>query len=76
MQTSPIRVKARTHKLLKQMAERENKPMSEVVDAAVECYRRGQLFEAADTAYRRARLKQDPDLAAWENALADGLGEG
>lgn len=49
--------------------------MSEVVDAAVERYRRGQLFEAADTAYRRTRGKKDSDLAAWENALADGLRE-
>ena len=75
MKTGPIRVKARTHRTLKQMAEHERRRISEVVDAAVERYRRGQLFEAADTAYRRARGKKNPDLAVWENALADGLGE-
>jgi hypothetical protein len=75
MKTSPIRVKARTHELLKQMAEHEKKPIADVVDAAIERYRRGRLFEVADAAYRRARGKKDPDMAAWENALADGLGD-
>ena len=42
---------------------------------AVERYRRAQLFEAADVAYRRAGAKRDPALDAWENALADGLPE-
>ena len=56
MKTSRIRVKGlRTHKLLKQMAEHEKKPIADVVDAAIERYRRGQLFEVADAAYRRAR---------------------
>jgi hypothetical protein len=42
---------------------------------AVERYRRAQLFEAADVAYRRAGANRDADLDAWENALADGLPE-
>jgi predicted DNA-binding protein len=75
MKTSPIRVKERTHKLLKQMAEHEKKTIADVVDAAIERYRRGQLFEVADAAYRNSRGKKDPDMAAWENALADGLGD-
>lgn len=75
MKTTPVRVKERTHSLLKQMARHERKPIADVLDDAVERYRRGRLFEAADTAYRRAGSK-DAELAAWENALADGLPEG
>ena len=48
----------------------------DVLDDVVERYRREQLFEAADVAYRRAGTKKDRDLDAWENALADGLREG
>ena len=76
MKTSPVRVKARTHSLLKQMARHQRRPIPDVLDDAVERYRREQLFEAADVAYRRAGTKKDRDLDAWENALADGLREG
>ena len=76
MKTSPVRVKARTHSLLKQMAQHQRRPIPDVLDDAVEQYRREQLFEAADAAYRRAGTTKDRDLDAWENALADGLPEG
>jgi hypothetical protein len=73
MKSSPVRVKARTHLLLKQMAQHQRRPIPEVLDDAVERYRRSQLFEAADDAYRREGDKKDRDLEAWQNALADGL---
>jgi len=75
MKTTPVRVKARTHSLLKQMAQHQKRPIPDVLDEAVERYRRGQLFEAADVAYRRAGAKRDPELDAWDIALADGLPE-
>ena len=75
MKTSPVRVKARTHSVLKQMAQHQRRPIPDVLDDAVEQYRREQLFEAADVAYRRAGTTKDRDLDAWENALADGLPE-
>jgi len=55
------------------MAKHEKQSISEVADPAVERYRRGQLFEVADAAYRVARGKEDPDMAAWDKAMADGL---
>ena len=76
MKTSPVRVKARTHSLLKQMAQHQRRPIPDVLDDAVERYRRAELFEAADAAYRHAGAKNDRDLDAWQNALADGLPEG
>lgn len=73
MKTTPVRVKARTHSLLKQMAEHQRRPIPDVLDDAVERYRRAQLFAAADVAYRRAANKNDREQQAWKNALADGL---
>ena len=43
------------------------------LNAAVERYRREQLFEIADAAYRRGLGKRDTDMAAWGSALGDGL---
>ena len=45
----------------------------DALEDAVERYRRAQLFEAADVAYRQARAIRDPDLDGWENTLADGI---
>jgi hypothetical protein len=73
MKSSPVRVKARTHLLLKQMAQHQRRPIPEVLDDAVERYRRSQLFEVADVAYSRDSAEKDRDLDAWQNALADGL---
>ena len=57
------------------MAEHQQRPIPEVLDDAVERYRREQLFEVADIAYRRAGAKTDSDIDAWQNALADGVPE-
>jgi hypothetical protein len=75
MKSAPVRVKARTHQVLKQIAKHRGTPVADVIDDAVERYRRLQLFEAADAAYRKAQGKNDPELLAWQNALADGLPE-
>jgi len=54
---------------------KQQRPIHDVRDEAVERYRREQLFEVADVAYRRAGAKRDSELDAWQNALADGLPE-
>jgi hypothetical protein len=73
MNTSCVRVNARTHSLLREMAEQRRRPIPDVLDDAVERYWRAQLFEAADVAYRRVGAKRTHDLDAWDNALADGI---
>jgi hypothetical protein len=53
--------------------------MTEVLDRAVEAYRRQWFFDTANEAY--ARLRDDPvawgewqsELAAWDATLMDGL---
>jgi hypothetical protein len=55
------------------MAKQPRRPIPEVLEEADERYRRLLIFEAADLAYRRAGAQGDPDLKAWDNALADGI---
>jgi hypothetical protein len=54
--------------------------MTTLLDRAVECYRREQLFAEVERAYRE--LESDPDALAeleaeydlWDVTVADGLG--
>lgn len=74
-----IRVSGRTHVVLGDLAAQLGVPMQDVVDKAVEQFRRQQLREASSRAY--AALRQDPDAwaefqaerAVWEQTLSDGL---
>jgi predicted DNA-binding protein len=75
VKTTPVRVKVRTHQLLKRISKHMGRPMADVLDEAVERYRRAELFAAADAAYRHAGTPTDRDRVVWENALADGLPE-
>lgn len=82
MASTTIRVTERTHAVLTELAREVGAPMQDVVDQAVEAYRRARLFDQADAAY--AALRADPDrqaawdaeLAAWDATLADGLEPG
>lgn len=74
-----IRVSERTREILRGLALEANAPMHEVVDQAVELYRRQRLLAATNAAY--AAVRANP--AAWEDlqaertelegTLADGL---
>jgi predicted DNA-binding protein len=71
--TNTVRVPTRTYERLKDLARGEGKPMSVVLDEAVERYEADRFFRDADAAYRR--LRADPK--AWreveaERALLDG----
>lgn len=80
MTTTTVRVSARTHDILQELAHSVGAPMQEVVEQAVEQYRRQRLLAAANAAY--AAVQADPaaqqelreERAAWDVTLADGLG--
>jgi len=55
------------------MAKQKRRPIPDLLAEAAERYRLEQVFEAAEVAYRRAGPKADPDLSAWDDALADGI---
>ena len=73
------RIRPETHAKLKSIAEDMGKPLSEVLDDAVEVLRRHRLLDATSDAF--AALKKNPkawkaELAereAWDASLSDGL---
>jgi len=77
--TTTIRISRETQEILRSLAAREGTAMQEVLEKAIEAYRRKRLLEMGNRAY--AALKDDPkaweqELAErklWENTLADGL---
>jgi len=79
MRTVSIRVTARTRDIVHAIAEETNIPTTEVIEKAVEAYRRGKVLEEANAAY--AALYQDPvqtrefenELDEWDATVADGL---
>jgi predicted transcriptional regulator len=79
MATTTIRVSQHTHSLLHQLAREKGASMQDIVEQALDLYRREQLLRAANEAY--AALRADPDswdayqqeLADWNATVADGL---
>ncbi len=65
--TSTVRVPARTYDRLKSLARAEGKPMSVVLDEAVQNYEADRFFLEMDAAYRA--LRADPE--AWQDELAE-----
>jgi hypothetical protein len=69
------------YELLRQLAQEEEQPMLEVLERAIEQYRRDRFLHAANGDFEA--LQRDPkawkdelrERALWEQALADGLGE-
>lgn len=78
---SAVRVSEKTHSTLQTLAREVGAPIGDVVDRAVELYRRQRIIEQANAAY--AVLRADPEAwaevqaerAAWESTVADGLEE-
>lgn len=79
MSTTTIRISVRTHEMLQELARTAGASMQEVVERAVELYRRQRILAATNAAY--AVLQADPaaaqelkeERAAWDVTLADGL---
>lgn len=81
MPSSTVRVSAEAKEKLHALASSTNKSMQDVLDEAVELYRRRVFLAEANAAFRR--LRQDAqawkherrEREAWDSTLADGLGE-
>ena len=79
MTTTTIRVSRKTRDMLHDLARDAGVPMQEVVEQALELYRRQRLLSAANDAY--AALRSDVEAwqdwqaeqAPWDATLADGL---
>ena len=80
MATTTVRVTEHTHKVLRELAESTGEPLQQVLEEAVEQYRRERFFAELHAAYER--LAADPtawqdelaERAQLDGTLADGLG--
>jgi predicted transcriptional regulator len=79
MASVTVRINVSTRDKVREISEREQQPMHEVIEKAIEEYRRRRFLEEVNAAY--AALKADPEAwreeleerAAWDATLADGL---
>jgi hypothetical protein len=79
MSTTTIRVSEKTRDTLHALARDVGAPMAEVVEQAIELYRRQRIIDQANVGY--AALRADPEAwaevqaerAIWDVTLADGL---
>jgi hypothetical protein len=74
-----IRISSQSKATLRELAEHDGRPMQNVLDEAIERYRRDRFFRELDEGY--ARLQADPEAwqeelderRLWDSTLADGL---
>jgi predicted transcriptional regulator len=78
MQTATIRISEPSHRILRELARHDNKPMQAVIDQAIEAYRRQRFLEglSADFALLRENEpewhEEQGERVMWDSALADG----
>jgi predicted DNA-binding protein len=65
--TTTIRISRETREILRSLSEREGALAQEILERAIEAYRRKRLLEMGNQAY--AALRNDPK--AWKRELAE-----
>lgn len=79
MSATTVRISLKGHALLRRLAIADEASMSEVLDQALEAYRRQKFLEEAGAAYDvlrrdpRAWKKHQSEMSEWETTLGDGL---
>lgn len=79
--STTIRVSKQTHQKLQGLMRLSGRPMQEIVDEALELYRRERILVATNAAYAVLREKADDwnglqeERATWDATVADGLGD-
>jgi predicted transcriptional regulator len=79
MSTATVRISDAAHRILRELAEQTGQTMTEVLDKALDVYRRQVFFEKLNAGY--AALRADPEAWAefeaeqklWDATLMDGL---
>lgn len=79
MSTPTVPISEASHRILRELAEQTGQSMTEVLDQALDAYRRKLFFEQMNAGY--AALRADPQAWAeelaerklWETTLMDGL---
>ncbi|MDQ2746157.1 MAG: toxin-antitoxin system protein [Acidobacteriota bacterium] len=73
-----VSISEKSQKIIRQISETENMAISDILDDAVEVYRRQKLLSRTNQAFQK--LKEDPqawreelaDRQLWERTLTDG----
>ena len=79
MATTTIRVSVETHETLHELARTVGVSMQEIIDRALEIYKRQRILAETNAAYailrenREAWNALEVERAAWDATLADGL---
>jgi len=79
MPSANVRISEETREILRELAHQEGESMQEILDKAVENYRRQKFLDDANTAF--AALKKNPkawkeeleEREIWDQTLNDGL---
>lgn len=79
MSAPTVRISEASHRLLQDLAEHTGQPMMDVLDKALDAYRRKLFFEQLNAGY--AEMRADPEAWAehvaerklWDATLMDGL---
>jgi hypothetical protein len=79
MSAPTVRISEASHRVLQELAEQTGQTMTEVLDKALDAYRRQVFLEAVNAGY--AALRADPQAWAehlperkvWDATLMDGL---
>lgn len=78
---SQVRISDGTYEILRVLSLTENKPMQEIVDKAVEDYRKNAFLKGLAEDYRRLQADADAlkeyksEMDLWDDTLSDGLNE-
>ncbi|MGD9562966.1 MAG: toxin-antitoxin system protein [Pyrinomonadaceae bacterium] len=76
---SQVRVSPNTHELLRTLASEAGKPMQEIIDRAVEEYRRSSFLRGLNEDFqalqrdRKEWNSYQEERSEWESTVADGL---
>ena len=76
---SQVRVSENTHEVLRSLSTREGKSMQDIIDKAIEDYRRKTFLEGLSNDYRllqenaEAWKDHEEETTLWDNTLMDGL---
>ncbi len=79
MPSETVRVRPVTHAKLKQLARQSGLSMPQLLEKAIEAYRRENLLKEANRAYAalhgnaRSWAEEQSERAEWDATLADGL---
>lgn len=78
MSTATIRISEPAHRILRQLAQQDHKPMQAILEQAIEAYRRQRFLEGlgADFAVLRENETEwnaeQQERSDWDATLADG----